>query len=160
MQSFQVAGAVIERRDEILLVRNRRRNGDHDWTTPGGVVDAGESVLEALHREVNEETGLVVESWSATLYRVKVEFPERGWVMEVTAHRALQWEGEITLDDPDGIVVDAGFCKPRQATARLRESPRWVREPLTDWTGRRPATEPSFSYMVERGGGGLVVRRA
>ena len=68
MQSFQVAGAVIERQDQILLVRNRRRNGDHDWTTPGGVVDAGETVLEALGREVTEETGLIVSSWSTALY--------------------------------------------------------------------------------------------
>jgi 8-oxo-dGTP diphosphatase len=160
VQSFQVAGAVIERQNEILLVRNRRRNGDLDWTTPGGVVDSGESVLEALAREVNEETGLVVYSWSAALYRVRVEFPDRGWVMDVTAHRALQWDGEITVEDPDGIVVEAGFCESREATARLLESPRWVREPLLDWTGRRPESEPSFSYMVERGGQGLVVRRA
>ena len=144
----------------ILLVRNRRRNGEHDWTTPGGVVDAGESVLEALEREVQEETGLVVTSWSATLYRVRVEFPEREWIMDVTAHRALRWEGELQLEDPDGIVVEAGFCGVREAASRLRESPRWVREPLREWTGRRPETEPAFSYRVERGRHGLVVRRA
>ena len=90
---------------------------------------------------------------------MRVEFPERGWIMDVTAHRAVTWEGELELADPDGIVVEAGFCAADQFAARLLESPRWVREPLIEWTGRRPQAEPRFSYMVERGGSGLVVRR-
>jgi 8-oxo-dGTP diphosphatase len=159
VQSFQVAGAIIEREGQLLLVRNRRRNGDHDWTTPGGVVDAGESVLEGLAREVREETGLLVRTWSTALYRVRVEFPEREWVMDVTAHMAIQWEGAIELEDPDGIVVEAGFCAADLAATRLQESPRWVSEPLIDWTTRRPEVEESFSYSVTTGSDGLVVLR-
>ena len=30
-----------------------------------------------------------------------------GWRLRVEAHRAVAFEGELTLDDPDGIVVDA-----------------------------------------------------
>lgn len=164
MQSFQVAGAVVEQDDQLLLVRNLRRNGDHDWTTPGGVVDRGETVLEGLTREVNEETGLVVRSWSVALYRVRVEFPARDWVMNVSAHRALEWSGELLVDDPDGIVVDAGFCGATEVARRLHESPRWVREPLLAWTQRRPSAEPSYCYKVEAldegaGSRGLVVKR-
>lgn len=149
----------------MLLVRNRRRNGDHDWTTPGGVVDAGESVLEGLSREVTEETGLLVSAWSAALYTVRVEFPARGWVMDVMAHRALEWKGELHLADPDGIVVDAGFCNSEQVAERLGESPRWVSEPLLTWTEGRQSADPrgghpTFSYRVSTGASGLVVRRA
>jgi 8-oxo-dGTP diphosphatase len=164
VQSFQVAGAVVEQDDQLLLVRNLRRNGDHDWTTPGGVVDRGETVLEGLTREVNEETGLVVKSWSVSLYRVRVEFPERDWVMNVSAHQALEWSGELVVDDPDGIVVEADFCGTAEAARRLHESPRWVREPLLAWTQRRPSAEPSYFYKVEAmaegaGGRSLVVKR-
>ena len=56
-----VAGAVIERDGGLLLVKNRRRNGAHDWSTPGGVVDPTDaSILRRARREVEEETGLVV----------------------------------------------------------------------------------------------------
>ena len=56
--------------------------------------------------------------------------------------------------------MEAGFCDQREVVVRLRESPRWVREPLIEWAGRRPPNERSFSYQVERGSGRLVVRRA
>ena len=42
-----------------VLLQQRIDNGM--WGLPGGAVEFGESVLEALHREVLEETGLTVE---------------------------------------------------------------------------------------------------
>ena len=60
-----------ERDGGLLLVKNRRRNGACDWSTPGGVVDpTDESILHGLAREVEEETGLVVRSWEGPLYEV------------------------------------------------------------------------------------------
>jgi 8-oxo-dGTP pyrophosphatase MutT (NUDIX family) len=44
--------------DRVLLVR---RLDTGDWELPGGRVDPGESALEALTREVMEETGLVID---------------------------------------------------------------------------------------------------
>lgn len=45
--------------DGRVLLQQRTDNGR--WGLPGGAVEFGESVLEALHREVREETGLTVE---------------------------------------------------------------------------------------------------
>lgn len=42
---------------KILLVR-QRRTGEPYYLLPGGGVDAGETLAEALRREVREETGL------------------------------------------------------------------------------------------------------
>ena len=44
-----------------LLLCVRMNYASHNWTTPGGRVNAGESPLDALKREVLEETGYQVE---------------------------------------------------------------------------------------------------
>ncbi len=67
-----------------------------------------------------------------------------GWVMHCEVHRALSFEGELRVDDPDGIVVDAAFFPVAEVQDRLEACFHWVREPLAEWldaaVGPRPAT--------------------
>ena len=53
------AAAVVVRQDGRVLAIKRRDNGH--WEPPGGVLDPGERIEDALKREVKEETGLAVE---------------------------------------------------------------------------------------------------
>jgi len=53
--------AVIFRDGQILLVRRARSPGKGFYSLPGGRVEFGESLHTALHREVDEETGLRIE---------------------------------------------------------------------------------------------------
>jgi 8-oxo-dGTP diphosphatase len=52
--SVSVAGVIVDDADRALLIQ-RRDNGQ--WEPPGGVLEPGETVPEALQREVLEETG-------------------------------------------------------------------------------------------------------
>lgn len=54
-------GAVILRDDRVLLVRRRRPPRQGQWSLPGGAQELGETVEEAVRREVREETGLELE---------------------------------------------------------------------------------------------------
>jgi 8-oxo-dGTP diphosphatase len=130
LRHWRVAGGVIVTGSSVLLVKNQRRGGAVDWTTPGGVIDPGESPIEALTREVREETGLRVVAWEGPLYRVVVDAPDAGFRLGVEAHLGLRVEGELVIDDPDGIVVDAGFVERTAVVDRLAGAPRWVTEPL------------------------------
>lgn len=46
---------------KLLLVRRGRDPGKGLWAVPGGKVDVGETLTEAVRREVAEETGLAVD---------------------------------------------------------------------------------------------------
>jgi 8-oxo-dGTP diphosphatase len=53
-------GALIFRKDTVLLVQRGREPSLGKWTLPGGLVELGESLEEAVKREVMEEVGLQV----------------------------------------------------------------------------------------------------
>ncbi|HEY3558753.1 MAG TPA: NUDIX domain-containing protein [Kribbella sp.] len=50
---------VLDDTGAVLLVR---RSDDNTWVMPAGGLELGESIWDALVREVHEETGLVVEA--------------------------------------------------------------------------------------------------
>ena len=151
MREWLVAGALVEGPAGVLLVRNRRRGGATDWSTPGGVIDATDaSLLAGLTREVEEETGLRVTSWEGPIYEVRAVANDLGWILRVEVHRALAYEGELRLEDPDGIVVEAVFLPPSECAPLLAEGAPWVHEPLSEWLADPwgPDAPRGFRYDV------------
>jgi 8-oxo-dGTP diphosphatase len=53
--------AAIFREDKVLLVRRANSPGKGLYSLPGGRVEFGESLMTALHREVEEETALTID---------------------------------------------------------------------------------------------------
>jgi 8-oxo-dGTP diphosphatase len=156
-----VVAGIIEGADGLLLVKNRRRQGTHDWTTPGGVLDATDvSLVAGLTREVAEETGLVVRLWDGPLYEVEAHHPVLGWTLRAIVFRALAYDGELRIDDPDGIVVDAVFVAAEACADLLAACHTWVGEPLAEWLAERWGAEAprAFAYTLE--GADLATIRA
>ena len=52
--------ALVRRDDDVLMVRQAGPGEEPVWTIPGGRVEPGEFVTEALVRETREETGVEV----------------------------------------------------------------------------------------------------
>lgn len=55
-------GAVIVDRGRVLLVRRATEPLKGEWSIPGGMLELGEKLRDAVCREVLEETGLVAQA--------------------------------------------------------------------------------------------------
>lgn len=147
MKQWAVASSIIVSDDTYLLVANRRRNDSIDWSPPGGVVDEGETPVEALTREVVEETGLSVGAWGPEAYEVTVRFVDLKMHLTVNCFPALDWSGSITIDDPDNIVEEAQWCTSQQCAELLAQAPVWVSEPFLAYLSDLSTPGP-FIYEV------------
>jgi ADP-ribose pyrophosphatase YjhB (NUDIX family) len=54
-------GAVILHEDKVLLVRRGQSPSFGKWSLPGGLVELGETTIEAIAREILEECGIKIQ---------------------------------------------------------------------------------------------------
>src|SRR5262249_53330879 len=66
---YLAVSAAIIKDDRILIVRRARSPAEGLFTLPGGAVETGELLEEAVVREVQEETGLTIDPIGLAGYR-------------------------------------------------------------------------------------------
>jgi 8-oxo-dGTP diphosphatase len=66
-------GAVVFDGDRVLLIKRGKEPLRGRWLIPGGTVELGETLTEAVVREVREETGLVVQAGTVVLVFDRIE---------------------------------------------------------------------------------------
>lgn len=71
-------GAIIMNQNKMLVVKRANEPAKGLWSVPGGVVELGEQLHEALKREVNEETGLEVDIERLVAAVDNIVFDEEG----------------------------------------------------------------------------------
>lgn len=99
---YIAVSAAIFRNGRVLIVRRAQPPGAGLYTLPGGVVELGETLSEALVREVREETGLEIEPLALVGYRQVITRDANGRVERhfVILPFAGRWlAGEITLNE-------------------------------------------------------------
>ncbi|MDQ0160659.1 NUDIX hydrolase [Alkalibacillus salilacus] len=100
MIRVDVAYAFIYKEDEnnILMVNNKGGS----WSLPGGAVEQGETLEEAVIREVKEETNLTIEVGEIIAVN-EAMFKENGHHALFITFKAKVIEGEISIIDKDEI---------------------------------------------------------
>src|SRR5882724_1341689 len=101
--------ASIFRAREILLVRRARQPAKGLYTLPGGRVEFGESLAEALKREVLEETGLTIDVAGLAGWREVLPNASGGGHFVILSFATRWVAGETALNDE---LDDARWLTP------------------------------------------------
>lgn len=136
MERVDVVYALIldEKEEKILMVKNIKHD---DWTMPGGAVEKGEILSEAVVREAKEETGLTIEA--GDILSVNEAFMER------FNHHTIFFTfmarivgGEILIQDTETIADTAWMS--------IDEADKWM--PYHK-TGIRSLLEKAVPYTFQ-----------
>ena len=99
---FLAVSAAIMRDGKVLAVRRARQPALNLYTMPGGVVEIGETLTEAVKREVREETALEIEPVALAGHREAILRDGEGLVQRhfIILCFAARWlSGEPVLNE-------------------------------------------------------------
>jgi 8-oxo-dGTP diphosphatase len=118
-------GAIVVHDDSLLMVLRGREPNKGLWTVPGGRVEGGEYLADALRREVREETGIDIEV--GDLLGILERFGDEHFVI-------LDFLAQPLDDTSPRASDDAAEAKwvPLREVAKLDCTPRFV-ETLRGW---------------------------
>jgi ADP-ribose pyrophosphatase YjhB (NUDIX family) len=123
---YLAVSAAIVRDGTILVVRRARPPANGLFTLPGGVVEAGEALTQALAREVREETGLVIEPVAMAGFRESIlrdaqDRVERHFVILSFAARWIAGEPVLNEELSEAHWLAPGQLAHLQTTPGLAE---------------------------------------
>ena len=96
---------LIEDGDRLLLQKRIKKDW-HGYALPGGHVERGESFVDAVIREMKEETGL--EITNPRLVGVK-QFPIENGRYVVLLFKATEWLGNVVSSE-EGLMEWVEYC--------------------------------------------------
>ena len=122
-----VKGIVVDDRDRVLLVRHTYVGG---WHLPGGGMKSSENSLDALERELLEETGVAVAGDPVLLGRYGDHISGRNDVLAVYIVTAWSQSLHANLEIAQAKFFPASAL-PKGTTAATRHR-------IEEWRGERP----------------------
>jgi mutator protein MutT len=130
-------GGVVVRDGKVLLVRRGKEPLKGRWVIPGGTVELGETLEEAVTREVREETGIEVRAREIVLVFDRIERAGA----DVAYHYVIV---DYVCDDLGGALC-AGSDAVDAAFASLDELPAYDLPPAALDLVHRVLSEPGLA---------------
>lgn len=140
-KAVEVAVGVLVRGDGAFLLTSRPEGKAYAgyWEFPGGKLEAGETVEQALRRELQEEIGITIGA--ATPWKVElVDYPHA--LVRLHFCKVFDWSGELQMRE-------AQSCSWEQLPVQVRPVlPGTV--PVLDWFAAERA-HLGATYLVATG---------
>ncbi len=136
-----VGAIVFDAAGRVLVIQRGKPPGAGLWSVPGGKLEPHETLVQAVAREVREETGLVVEVGTLACVVERMDpHPERGFHFVILDYYARVIGGTLVAQSD---VTDARFVDDAElATLPLTDG---LADVLTAARAKQPpwSTSPS-----------------
>ena len=145
-----IAAGILRQGDTILLVEQQGKNDlNSSWALPGGFVEKGELVTETLIREIKEETSLDVIRIGELAYFMQSDNRQDDYQTLVFVFEIQEFEGSISVNDPDDVVIKASFLPKEEAIQKLELLPwRSMKEPLIEYL--KNSSKPAHIWQYRK----------
>ena len=150
---YDIAAAILRDRDQVLMVRQQYIDapGSYFWTFPAGKLEAGETFLQGVVREIREETGLTVTAPVGLIHTCEYSHAIEQTSCLVAMYEFTEFTGVLGPQDPDNEVLEAKFLPLAEARAHIEALPwRVIREPgLRYFEDREAGPAMHWQFVAE-----------
>lgn len=148
------AGIVTNERDAVLMVKTYNAG----WVFPGGQVEVGENVIDAVKREIMEESGIDIEVGEVFCISSNTgKYPGYNGVKEVPTKIMLDFICKAKGGDPRPSDENSESAYvPKEKVLELIQTPAIIEryKAYLEYTGRpiylEYVTKPSFQLKLKR----------
>ncbi|MBI4040209.1 NUDIX domain-containing protein [Candidatus Daviesbacteria bacterium] len=115
-RGVEIVGSAIIENDQGQILLTQSPKWSNKWTLPGGHIEPGETIMEAIIREVEEETGLKLDpvnviAWGELIDSKDFHRPAHFIYFDVYCRKTP--DGEFKLDGTE--LTDYQWLKPEEA---------------------------------------------
>lgn len=148
------AGIVLNEKDEVLMVKTHNAG----WAFPGGQVEVGENVIDAVKREIMEETGVDIEVGEVFCIASNTgKYPGYNGVKEVPTKIMLDFicKAKSGIPRPSDENSESAYV-PKDKILDLIQAPAIIEryKAFLEYTGRPTymeyITKPVFELRLKR----------
>ena len=149
-----VVMGILRYQEQIVMVQQRIAETNRCyWGLPGGLVEGGEMITDALIREVKEETGVQVKAIERMVGFSQIDRPLQATQTLLFLFEIAQWQGTLQCQDPDNEVYNVELVQQGKALERLQRTDGWpgIKRPLVAYLQGKVHPGTSWFYREVHG---------